>query len=375
MTVAETLPNTDRLPSRIPALDGVRGLAVTLVLIRHLVGTPLEQSGSLSGWRFFLWKSTELYGFGVDLFFVLSGFLITRLLLENQRSPRLLPTFYARRCCRILPLYYTMLAAMLALQFFLPRGLLWDRLFEFQHPWLSYVTFTQNIYMGLAGTTGGLALAVTWSLAVEEQFYLGLPWVIRYLPQHYLPWLFAAGVPWAMLTRMHWNDWRGWVWLPSHADSLLAGCLLAWVCLQPVALAWLKRQGRGLTLLLIILGVGLLVINQMPEYYRWQIDTWMTLFFSTLVLIGITQSDHLLTKVLELRWLGFLGTISYGLYLIHFPILGLVFWHLGHTLPVINTIGDLGLVALTFALSFALATASWFFFEQRFVRLGHRVKY
>jgi peptidoglycan/LPS O-acetylase OafA/YrhL len=373
--VAEQPPISDRLSPRIPALDGVRGLAIALVLLRHLVGTPLDLTPHLAGWRYFLWRSTLLYGYGVDLFFVLSGFLITRILLENRASPRLMPAFYARRCCRILPLYFIVLLGLYVLQHLLHADALWDWLFHGQHPWLSYATFTQNFYMGLAGTTGGIALAVTWSLAVEEQFYLGLPWVVRYLPVRYLPWLFAAGIPWALLARIHWNDWRSRTWLPSHADSLLAGCLLAWVCLQPAALAWLRRQGRGLTVLLLSLGVGLFFINQMPEYYVWICDTWMTLFFATLMLIGITQGEHLLTKFLELRWLGFLGTISYGVYLIHFPLLGFVFWHFRQGIPAIHSLGDVGLSLLSLALSLAFATISWFFFEKVWVRLGHRVKY
>lgn len=373
--VAEPPPIPDRLPARLPALDGVRGLAIALVLARHVIGWPLESAAQLTGWKFFLWRATQLGGLGVDLFFVLSGFLITRILLENRSSPRLFPAFYVRRCCRILPLYFSLLVAVFALQPFVHSDVLWKKLFESQHSWLSYATFTQNIYMGLAGTTGGIALAVTWSLAVEEQFYLGLPWVVRFLPTRHLPWLFAAGIPWALLVRIHWNDERSRVWLPSHADSLLLGCLLAWICLQPPALEWLRRQGRGLNLLLVILGAGVLVINQMPEFYAWTVDTWMTLFFGVLVLIGVTQHGHLLAQFLEQRWLGFLGTISYSVYLIHFPLLLLVFWAVRRTLPVINTAGDLGLCLLTLALSLLLATASWFLFEKAWVKLGHRVKY
>ncbi len=368
-------PPADRLPAHIPALDGVRGLAIALVLGRHLLGTPVEAATQVTGWKFALWRSTQLWSYGVDLFFVLSGFLIARLLLENQGSPRLLPTFYLRRCCRILPLYFSLLLAAFALQHLIHGDVLRTWLFGGQHPWLSYLTFTQNFFMGIAGSTGGLALAVTWSLAVEEQFYLTLPWLIKFLPTRQLPWLFAAGIPWAMLCRFHWNNERSRVWTPCHADSLLLGCLLAWVCLQPAALAWLRRQGRGLTLLLLILGAGILVINQMPEFYVWIIDTWMSLFFAVLVLLGVTQSGHLLTRFLEQRWLGFLGLISYGVYLIHFPLLGLVFWHFRHTLPVINTAGDVGLCALTLALSVALATASWYGFEKIWVKLGHRAKY
>jgi len=346
-----------------------------MVLTRHLISVPIESADQVTGWKFQLWNWTKLGGFGVDLFFVLSGFLITRILLENQNSPRLFRAFYLRRCCRILPLYFSLLVGVFLLRHFIHADPLRRLLFENQYSWANYITFTQNFVMAAGATTGGLALAVTWSLAVEEQFYLGLPCIIRFVPARYLPWLFASGIPWALLVRFHWNDWRSRVWLPGHADSLLAGCLLAWICLQPGALAWLQRQGRGLTTSLVILGVGIFFINQMPEYYVWITDTWMTLFFGVLVLIAVSQHNHPITKFLELRWLGFLGMISYGVYLLHFPVNGIVFWLLHKTTPVINNTGDLAVTLLGLALSLALATLSWFFFEKRWVKLGHQAKY
>ncbi len=373
--MADSPPGETSLPARIPALDGVRGLAIAMVLASHLFTMPLTFAGDLSGWRFYLWRWTRMGNFGVDLFFVLSGFLITRILLENRESPRLFRAFYARRCCRILPLYYALLACVFLLGHLVHAETLRTRLFLDQHPWLSYLTLTQNIYMGLAGTTGGLALAVTWSLAVEEQFYLGLPWVVRFLPTRILPWLFAAGIPWAMLVRFHWKDMRGSLWLPGHADSLLTGCLLAWVCLQPAALAWLRQQRAGLNLLLAAFFAGYLVLNQMPEYYVWLNDTWMTLIFGTLVLIGVTQPAHVATKFLQQRWLAFLGLISYAVYLVHFPLLSLVFWYFHQTVPVINNVSDLGLALLTLAASLLLATASYYFYEKPWLKVGHRVKY
>lgn len=374
--MADSPCDDNSLPARIPALDGIRGLAVALVLACHLVAVPLESTQEpLGGWRFQFWNWTKMGGYGVDLFFVLSGFLITRILLENRDSPRLFRAFYARRCCRILPLYFALLACAFLLDRLVHRDVLHQELFGERPSWFSCLTFAQNIYMGLAGTMGGMALAVTWSLAVEEQFYLGLPWIIRLLPVRLLPWLFAAGIPWALLVRIHWNDFRSWVWLPSHADSLLTGGLLAWVCVRPPALAWLRTQGRGLTLLLGLLAIGVYFLNQMPEYYLRFLDTWLTLLFGTLVLIGVTQPGHVVTKFLQQRWLGFLGMISYAVYLIHFPLLVLVFWYFRRALPVMNNVGDLGLCALTLAASLLLATASYYFYEKPWLKVGHRVKY
>jgi len=373
--VTASTPTESRLPSHIPALDGIRGFAVILVVIRHTLSWPMEISAHPGNWQFLFWYWTKMMWVGVDLFFVLSGFLITKILLENQNSPRLFRTFYTRRACRILPLYFLLVAVAYLARALLPHTALWQKLFEFQPQWYYYATLTQNIFMGPAGTTGGIALAVTWSLAVEEQFYLVLPAVTRFFPKTLLPWLFAGGIPCALLIRLHWNDARSYYWSPSHADSLLIGCLLAWVCLQPRALAWLQRQVSGLNLLLGILLCGMLVINQMPEFYQWFSDTWFSLCFGVILLISVTQPQHWLTRFLGLRWLRYTGDISYAVYLLHFPILAVLFWLLRGTTPAINTVADLLIPALTVVITIALASLSLTFFEKRWIKLGHRAKY
>ncbi len=364
-----------RLPARLPALDGVRGLAIGGVLAWHCLHQLLYHAAQPGNWQFHVYNSTNLAWAGVDLFFVLSGFLITKVILENRDSPRLFRTFYGRRACRILPLYYVVVGVAFLVRHGLPASAFWHQLFDGQHPWQSYATLTQNFFMGATGSYGGDALAVTWSLAIEEQFYLVLPLVIRFLPKRYLPWLFAAGIPLAYLVRMHFHDLRSYVLAPSHADSLLMGCLLAWICLQPAAFTWLKSQGRGLTLLLGFLAAGLLLINQMPNYFEQTIPSWLALFFGTLVLIAATQSNHPLTKLLEFRGLGFLGAISYGVYLFHFPIQNMIYWLIKGTTPELHSASELYLPLLVVATTVAAASLSWFFFEKRLVKLGHRLKF
>jgi len=374
--VADSLPTDSRLPARLPALDGVRGLAIGLVLTRHLLGQPLDYAGGQpGGWRYDIWYATRLAWTGVDLFFVLSGFLIAKILLENRSSPKLFSTFYSRRALRILPLYYTMLVAMYLLSHLLHAPTPWQWLFGGQHPWWNYATLTQNFPMGRSGITGGNALAVTWSLCIEEQFYLVLPLVIRFTPSRYLPWLFGAALPWAWLARAHWNDGRSYYWAPGHADSLLLGCLLAWICLQPAAFAWLQKQGRGLTLLLALLAAGIFVINQMPEFFGETVPSWFALFFGTLVLLAATQPAHPLTKLLSMRWLRYLGLISYGMYLLHRPIQALLSWKLQGSLPLIRSAHDLYIPVLIFLATLAAASLSWFLYEKKWVKLGHEVRF
>lgn len=162
---------------RNPHLDGLRGLAVGMVLLWHYVGCQITPQHTPS----LLWLR-EIVGMmwsGVDLFFVLSGFLITGILRDQRESRHYWGTFYLRRACRILPLYVILVGSYsLANAAGLNKapGLWW--LFYIPMPTWSYATFTQNFYMAAAGGTGANWLGITWSLAVEEQFYLLLPCVV-----------------------------------------------------------------------------------------------------------------------------------------------------------------------------------------------------
>src|SRR5205823_4965141 len=115
---------------------------------------------------------------GVDLFFVLSGFLITGILLDSTPSDRYVTNFYARRCLRIWPLYYALLVFMFVI---VPRLRPSDAhaVFDKSSPWWAYPLFLQNVLLPSPTNAAG-PLAVTWSLAIEEQFYLVWPWVVRY---------------------------------------------------------------------------------------------------------------------------------------------------------------------------------------------------
>src|SRR5262249_39067117 len=126
---------------------------------------------------------------GVDLFFVLSGFLLGGILLEHRESQEYFKTFYVRRACRILPVYYLLVIAfaMVSPLFNGTRNDGFIHLFNNPMPLWSYFTFTQNFAMMSVSDFGAPALSATWSLAVEEQFYLFLPLMIRFVPRGALP--------------------------------------------------------------------------------------------------------------------------------------------------------------------------------------------
>ena len=167
---------------RIPALDGLRGIAILVVLLRHAIFGVTSVQGIEAHSRFatFVIACGQLSWSGVDLFFVLSGFLIGGILLDARSSPRYFQTFYIRRAYRILPLYFLVIGLSL-----LPHLLAQFSVARATHttplplPWLSYATFTQNFWMAYLGVFGPSGMGITWSLAIEEQFYLSIPLLIR----------------------------------------------------------------------------------------------------------------------------------------------------------------------------------------------------
>src|SRR4051812_20319548 len=144
---------------RIAQLDAVRGLAI-LMVIAHNQGVFAD------GWM------------GVDLFFVLSGFLITGILIDTRESAGYFKNFYGKRCLRIWPLYFVVIVFMFVIVPWL-RPSEAHTVFDKSSPWWAYPLFLQNVFVASPTSAAG-ALAVTWSLAIEEQFYFVWPWIVRY---------------------------------------------------------------------------------------------------------------------------------------------------------------------------------------------------
>src|ERR1700739_4868121 len=167
---------------RVKELDGLRALAILLVVAWHYLG--IGDGPASTPWRIFVAGRT-----GVDLFFVLSGYLITRILLANKASPNYFSAFYGRRSFRILPVYFILVAVYLVGR---RLGGSAPILFGGPLPWWSYVIGFQNIWMAIEQTYGATWLAGTWSLAIEEQFYLVFPLVVYLAPPKTISWVLMA---------------------------------------------------------------------------------------------------------------------------------------------------------------------------------------
>jgi peptidoglycan/LPS O-acetylase OafA/YrhL len=176
----------------IPALDGVRGIAILMVLIWH--SFPCQLSGPFvpGSWQARAVKYLNTTWSGVDLFFVLSGFLIFRLLLSNEFSLRYLAGFYIRRAFRILPLYWLLLASYVFFNQTIENRSSFSWILDDPMPIWSYLLLIQNWLMGFAGTVGCHWLGITWSLAAEEQFYLLAPFLFVLVSFSRGPWILAV---------------------------------------------------------------------------------------------------------------------------------------------------------------------------------------
>lgn len=294
----------DRLGYR-PALDGIRGVAILLVI------------GSHTGWL-----STG--GLGVDLFFVLSGFLITTLLLEERtmNGAIRLGAFYARRARRLLPALVVMLAAYAA----------WTAVEGASWQWITQrlviaITYTSNL-VHTAGVDPGLALGHLWSLAQEEQFYLLWPLVLVLLPRARPRWLLVALAA-AVVAESFRRGFlaadrasleRLWFGPDTHADSILIGCaagLARWVGIVRSVPSWIVASSCAVM-------VGLLVgLHGGEGGSAWFVVASLPAFplAAAVVLLGLVETPaSALARGLGLPPLRELGVISYGVYLWHVPV-------------------------------------------------------
>jgi peptidoglycan/LPS O-acetylase OafA/YrhL len=366
-------------------LDGVRGIAISLVLVWHYLSfSLLPDPGSVAA---YVMDIVRLSWSGVDLFFVLSGFLIGGILIDNRQAKNYFKVFYARRIFRILPLYFVWLALFSGLLF--AQGLVPSNLSSMVTgpiPLWSYATFSQNLFMAYQNTFGTLWMGITWSLAVEEQFYFVLPFVIRYLEPRKLPWFLLGCILTAPLLRVGLSlsfpsggPLAAYVLMPCRADALLLGTLCAWMVREPKIAQFLREQIILLYVAFIILLGGAVVLAVEFNPYLssgWQTlgYTWLAFLYSCFLLIAVTEKSGSIEKITMNFLLRRLGTVAYGVYLIHSVMLDLMHG-LIYGAPKIHYVTFFATESLALALTFAWAGLSWKFFEKPLVAVGHNFQY
>jgi peptidoglycan/LPS O-acetylase OafA/YrhL len=288
---------------KIPQLDAVRGIAVLIVLAHNLHGfssAPMSLVTSY-GWM------------GVDLFFVLSGFLITGILLDSKSSEHYFRNFYARRCLRIWPLYYSVLILMfVVLPLVRPQDTV--ELFERSSPWWSYPLFLQNFLVAAPALAVG-PLGVSWSLAVEELFYLVWPFFVRIVSTERLQviaWAVLLASPWLRLYFLT-RDWIIYSNPFCRLDGMMAGALLA-IAVRKSGFAPARVLKAAWMVFLVAVP---LAVTTAAYGLLWLAFSMAVLASAAFVFLALFSASRWFRGFLTNRFLGFTGTISYGLYMLH----------------------------------------------------------
>src|SRR5580704_9327883 len=234
---------------RIPELDGLRGIAILLVVSIHYFHDP---DAKLPRLLRYLQTLFALGWTGVDLFFILSGFLIGGILLEARNSPNYFKTFYVRRVFRIIPIYYLWIVCLIVLVFvgsqFFSSHMQSGQVPSINWAICAHFLFLQNLSTGNYSTLAVWWLGVTWSLAVEEQFYLVAPLLVRFLSRWRLIAFLSCAVFAApccrILVRALAPMWVGTIYrvTPFRADTLALGVLAAIFWRDPESREWLSRN-------------------------------------------------------------------------------------------------------------------------------------
>jgi peptidoglycan/LPS O-acetylase OafA/YrhL len=376
--------STLRLTGHHRALDGVRGVAILMVLVYHFFPADLAAARGtlLHAWSVL----ADFGGAGVDLFFVLSGFLITGILLDARDTPGYFRNFYARRVLRIFPLYYGVLLAYFVLLPLLRHFSPNEQAVAHHQGWLW--AYASNVFAGRFGdwqlSQGRLSFDHFWSLCVEEHFYLLWPVAVYLLSRRALTWCCGAMIAGALALR--WALYaRGdqtlafYVWTPCRMDGLAMGALLA-------LLARSKDEGAGVRRwalpVLVASGAWTVLTWNSPAHACVYGGSLVTLIAAAFLVLAVTGAPtHLLTRCLTSRPLTLFGKYSYGIYVLHLLLLrGVIQRVLGlRFLRGLIAHGDVTRAVVMLVIGLAVSAAagwlSWHLFEKHFVKLKRHFEY
>ena len=326
---------------------------------------------------------------GVDLFFVLSGFLITGVLLRTNAKPNYLRNFFARRALRIVPLYFLLLLLYTVV---FPLVLPADNPY-IPKPWITdpiwYWTFLSNFYMFNLGRFPDEVMSVSWSLAVEEQFYLVWPLAILFCKRQRLVVCCVAIILSAIITRAVLyhngaNFTQAFVFPFARMDSLAIGALAAYAWSNPAAMAWYETKAKIIVITSISTlaacyawdGFSYYFTDSSPQHRITSIllFTSISTVYGTILLHLLQNKSSKLSHLLSSKFLALAGMLSYAMYLTNDTI--------NHTLIVFGIspqelaggglIGQLLFYVICFPITFAVGWACFHGVEKHFLKFKRR---
>jgi peptidoglycan/LPS O-acetylase OafA/YrhL len=344
------------LPKYLPELDGLRGLAILWVVIYHchprLEGTWLY-GAAIWGWA------------GVLLFFILSGFLITSILLTTRDQPQFFHNFHARRALRIWPLYILLLIVVyLNAPWFIGPSVL-DAIKT--APWLVYIFFLQNLFH----FTMPPALQPTWALAIEEQYYFVWAPLVKWLRR---PWMLAVVLVGALVLspalRLGHHPWLTPTHTLIHLDGIALGSLMA---IGMHTLRWSRRT--WLVIGLAALPAGIAAAGTIAGGTAF-LDSALAVGFSglVLVLIALTGSRDPVSAALRSGPLAFYGRISYGLYMSHIAVF-IYFGWFDAKMNAYGVPGNLAVVGFRLVVCTLVAALLWYGIDAPMLKLKKRFEH
>jgi peptidoglycan/LPS O-acetylase OafA/YrhL len=356
---------------RVVELDGLRGVAIALVVFLHYVMRSSVLGSMIHHAAPPVWALLNISWCGVDLFFVISGFLIGGILLDHRASPTERRTFYLRRACRILPVYALLLLFCFTTLFAAPSFASYGSV-----PLYAYAFFIQNFWT-LLGAHSMAFLDPTWSIAIEEQFYFVAPFVVPLLSMRTLRRVLVACIVVAPFLR--WLSVLGvaglsyWDFTLCRIDAPAMGVLGAVLVRDRNARFSLKGLLPALRRALPFLLAGIVLASQLmlvERPFRGELIlysagiSWLALTALATVLVVSQCPSSIAARIVRFPGLVHLGRRSYFIYLFHMPAL----WT-ARSLPFAQALLAASVLVL------AMAELSWWCLEQPILRFGHRFGY
>lgn len=377
---AQSPPRAPRSSAHVPELDGVRGIAIAAVMALHFLCSPIVVPANL--FERAMVRVTGYGVWGVDLFFVLSGYLITGILADAKGAARYFRTFYMRRTLRIFPLYYAVLLVTVVL---LPAGFLAHYAptalkIRAVQGWLwPYLT---NVYLVTQGSFSLPYVSHFWTLAIEEHFYFVWPFIIAFTRRETAMRVCVVLSGLALTSRIVLQTlgypFTAQILTPCRLDTLAMG---AWFALAARGPGGIDAIGRRTLKWLGPLAASVIVLSAI-HVARTRLDTVvepmrstaLAVFFGAAILVSAwTGGPARLRSLLRLRWLRSLGKYSYGLYVYH-GIVAYAFLH-SSLLPNLQsalgsrTLAVLAAAAIGVTGSMIISVASYELFESKFLKL------